>query len=57
MNEKLHGKEQYYEMWYELFKESLKGMNIGRGGNTETSGEKNVLKVLSDKGGYKIYLM
>lgn len=50
MNEKLYGNEQYYEMWYELFKESLKGMNIGSGGNTETSGEKNVLKLLSGKG-------
>lgn len=32
MDEKLYGKERYYDMWYELFKESLRGMNIGIGG-------------------------
>lgn len=53
MNDKLYGKEQYYDMWYELFKESLRGMGIGTGGAIEASDERNVLDRLknSAKGG------
>lgn len=52
MNKNLYGKEQYYELWYTLFKESLSGMSIGVGGAVETSGEENVLKMLKTK--YKV---
>ena len=52
MNKNLYGKEQYYELWYTLFKESLSGMSIGLGGAVETSGEENVLKMLKTK--YKV---
>lgn len=48
MDHKLYGKEQYYDMWYELFKESLRGMCIGTGGAVEVSGERNVLKILKN---------
>lgn len=34
MNKNLYGKEQYYELWYTLFKESLSGMSIGVGGGS-----------------------
>ena len=50
MDEKLYGKERYYDMWYELFKESLRGMNIGIGGVIETSGELFVLNAIKNTG-------
>ncbi len=40
------GTEESYDMWYELYKLSLNGMNIGAGGDVEYSGELNVLKLL-----------
>ena len=46
MDKKFFGKKQYYGLWYEMFQESLCGMNIGTGGETDTSGEKNVLATL-----------
>ncbi len=60
MNDKLYGKEQYYDMWYELFKESLRGMGIGTGGAIEASGERNVLDRLKNStrgGAARLYLM
>ncbi len=58
MNANVYGKKQFYEMWYELFKDSLKGMNIGLGGSLETSGEENVLRMLNrggDKEKYTVF--
>ncbi len=50
MNKNVFGMPQYFDMWYELYKISLRGMNIGGGGNIETSGELNVLKLLKASG-------
>ncbi len=50
MNVGMLGIQQYYDMWYELYKMSLKGMNIGTGGDMEHDGELNVLKLLKSSG-------
>lgn len=50
MGENIFGSEQYFNMWYELYKKSLMGMNIGTGSNLESSGELNVLKFLKSSG-------
>lgn len=46
MDNKFYGQERYYDMWYELFKESLRGMCIGTGGSVAASGEINALNTL-----------
>lgn len=50
MGENIFGSEQYFNMWYELYKKSLSGMNIGMGSRLEHSGELNVLKFLQSSG-------
>ena len=48
MKEELYGKIETYGLWYELFKESLLGMNIGLPGDVDSSGEENVCKLLAN---------
>lgn len=50
IDENMFGMPQYYDMWYELYKMALKGMNVGAGGGYETSGELNVIKRLKTSG-------
>lgn len=50
MRENIFGSEQYSNMWYELYKKALLGMNIGMGGSLERSGELNVLRFLQSSG-------
>ncbi len=49
MNEEFYGKEQYYDLWYELYKESLKGMSIGTGASVSVSGEIHALEYMKNK--------
>lgn len=49
-DEDVYGMTQYYDMWYELYKTALKGMNVGVGGGYDTSGELNVIKGLKTSG-------
>lgn len=46
MGENIFGCEQYFNMWYDLYKKALMGMNVGMGSNLESSGELYVLKFL-----------
>lgn len=34
------GKKKYYRIWNKLYKASMMGMNVGNGGDFESSGEK-----------------
>ena len=56
MDKKLYGTKKYYGMWLEIFKEALRGMNIGSGDFVETSGEQNVMQLIK-RGVYGRYLM
>lgn len=33
------GKKKYYRIWNKLYKASMMGMNVGNGGDFESSGE------------------
>lgn len=50
IDEDTYGMPQYYDMWYELYKMALKGMNVGAGGGYDTSGELNVIEWLKTFG-------
>lgn len=51
MNREQLGKKETYELWYELFKLALQGMNIGlSNGDVFSSGEENVCNLLKDFG-------
>lgn len=49
IDENMFGVLQYYDMWYEVYKTALKGMNIGTGGYG-SSGELNILRQLKKSG-------
>lgn len=39
-SESFFWKEKYYRIWNKLYKASMMGMNVGNGGDFESSGEK-----------------
>ena len=40
------GKKKYYRIWNKLYKASMMGMNVGNGGDFESSGEKYALSLI-----------
>ncbi len=53
MRTDLYGKESFYPMWWEIYNEALRGMNIGGNCDVHDSGEYLLMQYLSDslKGG------
>lgn len=51
---RLVAKKRYFGIWQGLYKLSLRGMNIGMGGNFEHSGELTVLKLIKKLGANEV---
>jgi FkbM family methyltransferase len=46
---RISGKEKWQSFFEKMYFASLRGMNIGLGGNYATSGEKHILEIISNK--------